>query len=190
MASIGTAAGRDVVWRSLQWPGVERLQLEWDATGIVATGLLIARPEGAPVAALYEIHCDAAWRVTCLSIQVLHDAARLDLVRHADGVWEVNEQPAPALRDCIDVDVSLSPFTNTLPIRRLDLAPGQTADLDVAYVTLPDLDVQPARQHYTCRRRDGHGGLFRYESGRFSADLMVDADGLVTTYEDLWERLA
>ena len=37
----------------------------------------------------------------------------------------------------IDVDISATPFTNTLPIRRLGLQPGEFAELDVAFVDAP-----------------------------------------------------
>jgi hypothetical protein len=181
---------RDVVWRSLQWPGIERLVVETDGTGVTAAGLLVARVDGAPVAALYEIHCDPAWQVDRVAVEVPGRADRLELSRDPRGAWTANGRALPGLAGCVDVDLSLSPFTNTLPVRRLGLAGGQAADLDVAYITLPDLAVTPARQRYTCLARDAHGGRYRYESGAFAAEVAVDADGLVTTYEGLWERPA
>ena len=178
----------EVIWKSLEWCGVERLQLEVEGAGVTAKGQLVGDPDGAPVGALYEIQCDAAWSVVRVAVQVL-GGSRLDLTRAPDGTWVANGRPLPSLHDCVDVDLSLTPFTNTLPIRRLGLAPGQVADLKVAYVTLPDLEVAPAQQRYTCQRRDEHGALYRYESGSFRADVTVDEDGLVTAYEGLWEAV-
>ena len=157
----------EVIWKSLAWCGVERLQLEVEGAGVTAKGQLVGDPDGAPVGALYEIRCDAAWNVVRVAVQVL-GGSRLDLTRAPDGTWvPANGRPLPSLRDCVDVDLSLTPFTNKLPIRRLGLAPGQAADLKVAYVTLPDLEVAPAQQRYTCQRRDERGALYRYESGNF-----------------------
>jgi uncharacterized protein len=175
----------DVIWKSLEWCGVERLQLEVEGAGVTAKGQLVGDPDGVPVGALYEIQCDAAWNVVRVAVQVL-GRSRLDLTRAPDGTWGANGHPLPSLDGCVDVDLSLTPFTNTLPIRRLSLAPGQAADLKVAYVKLPGLQVAPAHQRYICQRRDERGALYRYESGSFRADVTVDEDGLVTTYEGLW----
>jgi len=102
-------------------------------------------------------------------------------------------EPVPALDGCIDVDISATPFTNTLPIRRLGLKPGEAANLKVAYLAIPEMRVEPARQRYTCLERDDQGGLYRYESldgefAGFTADLPVDAGGLVLDYPGLFRR--
>jgi hypothetical protein len=61
----------------------------------------------------------------------------------------------------------------------------------VVYVSAPELSVEPVRQRYTLLSRDAGRGeaLYRYESGSFSADLTVDADGYVTSYPGLWRRV-
>ena len=54
------------------------------------------------------------------------------------------------------------------------------------------LDV--SRQRYTCLERDADGGLYRYEDRGtfrgFTADLPVDADGLVLDYPGIFRRLS
>jgi len=82
----------------------------------------------------------------------------------------------------------VTPFTNTLPIRRLDLAEGQTADIRVVYVLLPELTITIDPQRYTCLRR---GGRYRYESldSDFVREIDIDTDGLVVTYPGLFRRV-
>jgi hypothetical protein len=178
----------DVVWRARGWPGVERLELVEGSEGVTARSLLIASPEGELIGGRYEIICDEGWRVERLSLESLGTGRRLELVHGAAGGWIAAGQILPALGASMDVDINLSPFTNTLPIRRLELAPGAAADLEVVYISLPQLDVHPQRQRYTCLRRDASGALYRYESGTFAAAVAVDATGLVTHYEGLWDR--
>ncbi len=89
------------------------------------------------------------------------------------------------------MDISTTPFTNTLPIRRLDLDPGESQEIRVAYVDVPGMAVRPERQRYACLERHTGGGVYRYESldgNRFTADLTVDADGLVLDYPGLFLR--
>jgi uncharacterized protein len=91
----------------------------------------------------------------------------------------------PALEGCADVDLSFSPSTNTLPIRRLALTIGALETIDAAWVLFPDLEIRASRQTYT-RLSDQS---YRYASGDFAAELGVDAAGLVTDYWE-WQRIA
>src|SRR5215211_4036020 len=94
------------------------------------------------------------------------------------------------LDGCVDVDISATPSTNTLPIRRLGLKPGQSEELAVAYIRVPELLVGPERQRYGCLEARADGGLYRFEElpGGFTAKLPVDADGLVLDYPGLFRR--
>lgn len=102
--------------------------------------------------------------------------------------WRVNGRVRGALEGCDDVDLAITPATNTLPIRRLDPGVGAEVAARVAWVRFPSLAVEPALQHY----RNLGGGRFRYErrAGPVRAELEVDARGLVTRYGDSWERVA
>lgn len=65
--------------------------------------------------------------------------------------------------------------------------PGWTTgrlEIEVAYVSIPDLAVTRHAQRYT---RIATG--YRYESGHFTADVTVDEDGVVIDYADLWQRV-
>ena len=99
--------------------------------------------------------------------------------------------PLPDLQGCIDVYIRVTPATNTLPIRRLGLAVGDSRDIAVAYVPLPQGagDLRPRRvmQRYT--RLDGPG-RYRYEGldSGFVAEIEVDAAGLVLDYPGVFRR--
>jgi hypothetical protein len=97
----------------------------------------------------------------------------------------------PGLEGCVDVDISATPFTNTLPIRRLGLAPGESADVSVAYVDIDEMRAWTEEQRYTRLEQNSGDRLYKYESldGGFTADLPVDADGLVLDYPGLFRRV-
>ncbi|GAA0895951.1 putative glycolipid-binding domain-containing protein [Virgisporangium aurantiacum] len=182
----------DVVWASLAWPGTEHLVLTVDSGGIRADSLAVhALPDGPPVRVGYTLTTDDAARTRNVSIEVTASARTERLTLRADGAgaWTDGDgRPIADLDGCLDVDISCTPLTNTFPIRRLGLAVGDSADLEMAYVTLPPLRVRKAGQRYT-RLPDGPDGpVYRYESGTFRADLAVDADGLVVRYPELWRR--
>ncbi|WP_084700625.1 putative glycolipid-binding domain-containing protein [Cryptosporangium arvum] len=87
------------------------------------------------------------------------------------------------LDGCKYVDIADTPFTNTLPVRRLGLVRGAAADITVAYVDGMDLQPWPEPQRYTRLDRDG-ADVYRFTSldGGLTADLPVDAEGLVLDY--------
>jgi hypothetical protein len=117
----------------------------------------------------------------------------VDLEADGSDRWHAAGGQARAdLEGCIDVDISATPFTNTLPIRRLGLEPGGSSEIDVVYVDpLPALEVRREAQRYTYLEVREHGARYLYQSVRsgFRAELEVDADGLVLDYPDLWERV-
>lgn len=94
----------------------------------------------------------------------------------------------PQLAGCLDVDIAATPFTNTLPVRRLGAALQRRTPIAVVYVAVPSLSVRRMEQAYT---RLG-GGRYLYEGpiGAFQAELELDADGLVRHYPSLFTRLS
>ena len=176
---------KDVIWAAVQWPGLEYVIALAGADGVRADSQLVMAEEG-PARVSYQLECDARWRFRALSISVTgpDDERALTLTAEPGGRWTVNGEHRADLESCTDIDINVSPLTNTLPIRRLDWADGQAADLEVAYVSVPELTVESVHQRYTMLA----AGLFRYESGSFRTELPVDEDGFVLDYPGIWTR--
>ncbi len=182
-----------VLWTPLQQAGLEQLDLVENDTGVVADGLVLGIEHAIPFRLWYQVRADRDWNVRECFLQVGGEKGQA-LHLYSDGLGHWTDAAGAAystLDGCLDVDISGTPFTNTLPIRRLALAPGQAVDLLVAYITVPDLSVGPAQQRYTCLSRTASGGLYRYEGleSGFTADLLVDAQGLVVDYPGIWKRV-
>ena len=111
---------------------------------------------------------------------------RLALSADAAGNWTRDGQPVSELDDCVDADLEWSPSTNTLPIRRLALAPGETRAVAAAWIRFPSLEVERLDRSY--ERLDER--RYRYRSGLFSADLLVDDDATVLQYGVNWKAVA
>ncbi|TMD09413.1 MAG: hypothetical protein E6J01_01920 [Chloroflexi bacterium] len=174
---------RDVMWAPIPGPGLEHLHLAADRCASV----LIATDAGHPYSFSYHLTWDAGWHVRTVDARLLgEERAPIQLRTDGTGHWLTAQgEDMAALAGCIDVDFTASPFTNTLPIRRLGLQVGQSARLLVVYILVPTLEIRPATQTYT--RLDATH--YRYESGTFRADLPVDEDGLVLDYPGLWRRI-
>jgi hypothetical protein len=186
-------AARDLAWAALAWPGTEHLRITHGDDGVHADGLIVAVVDGKPLRLHYELRCDADWTCRTLTVaSLLEYGRRIELRGNGQGQWVTPAGVSlPGLEGCVDVDIAVTPFTNTLPIRRLGLAPGAAAEIVVVYVDVPTLALRAQRQRYTCLRRGPEGGRWRFDSvvSAFTADLAVDADGFVIEYPGLWRRV-
>lgn len=190
----GSTAGRHVFWEPWSDPGFEHLCFETGRDALVADGMILRQAAGAPAFRLrYRLKCDGSARVRAAEMRLWPGDGERDATLLSDGAGRWTDgrgRPLPALDGCLDLDIAATPFTNTLPIRRLGLRPGSAAEIAVAYVSVPDLRVTRARQRYTCLRAEGGGSVYLYENvdNGFRAELPVDADGIVRDYPGQWRR--
>jgi uncharacterized protein len=190
-AREGAPTIREAMWSAWQGPGLGHLRLAVRESGVVADGLVLGVTDGRPLRLSYEVRCDPYWRVRAARVGVPGEPPRVELLSDGEGNWSGSDgRTVSYLKGCEYVDISETPFTNTLPIRRLGLAPGGSAEITVAYFEGAELQPWPEPQRYT-RLETGDGGLtYRFVSlgGGFSADLPVDQDGLVLDYSGLFRR--
>ncbi|HWH26901.1 MAG TPA: putative glycolipid-binding domain-containing protein [Pseudolysinimonas sp.] len=172
----------DYVWRGLEYDGLERIRVE--EGGMMRATSIIDSARGRYS---YEVVCESDWTFRQLRLEAAAGERTLLITSNGRGAWTVNDEPRGDLTDAVDLDLSISPFTNTLPIRRLDLAVGDEGDVTAAYVSFPDLEVTVDEQRYTRLDED----LYLYESldSDFSREITVDATGIVVEYPGLFERL-
>ena len=179
-----------VRWRDWSGEGLEHLVLETRPDGVRADAAILGSTDsGEAFAARYRIDCDAGWRVRRLRLTVLGQDTELELSSNDAAQWtDGSGARCPDLAGAVDVDISGTPFTNTLPIRRLGLRTGESDTILVVYVRLPEVTVTAERQRYTCLEP---GSRYRFESlaSGFTREIEVDGDGLVLTYPDLFRRV-
>jgi hypothetical protein len=185
----------DVLWAAWDGRGFEHLRLDESPSAVRGDGLILTVDDsGAPFRARYVVECDGAWRVRQVRIEVLEEPLRvLALGADAHGRWaDAATGGALPFDGCIDVDIYPTPFTNTLPIRRLgDVAVGRPVAISVAWVKLPELTVHVAPQEYTLLERGGDGSRWRFRAldSDFTAEITVDGHGLVRDYPDIARRV-
>lgn len=202
------------VWKWLDRYGLEAATITMDGEGVQMCGLAVTELDARPLRLGYRLHLTSAWSFRAGELEVESaDGRRLLAISHTQAGWAVDGLPRADLAGCEDIDIMGSPLTNTLPIRRLEWAPGQSRELSMAYIRLPDLAVLPVRQGYT--RLDGKDApsapgerrfeytlvaraqhppapqrRFAYHSVEtgFRAELRVDEDGLVLDYPPYWRQ--
>lgn len=183
--------------RHLQWRGCwQAPAASWETLalgdGHADSQLRVAATEGQPPYQMdYRLAWDADWRLREAELWVDGgDLQRhLHLLADGQGHWRLGDGSALAELDgCLDIDIWPTPFTNSLPIRRLRLAAGESAALTVVYLEAPLLRPRPMRQGYACLDAR-HYHYRNLEGSDFQAVLAVDESGLVLDYPGLFERL-
>ncbi len=114
-------------------------------------------------------------------------AKTLSLAGDGSGKWSDSLEIVASVDGAIDIDLTATPFTNTLPIRRLGLDEGQSQEIMVAYVLIPELEVSAKRQRYTCLVENRRYRFEQIDDG-FVSEMDIDKNGLVMTYSGLFVR--
>jgi hypothetical protein len=174
-------------------PGAEHVIVtETDGHTLAADGVVVAMLDSGPGRIAYDLATDATGGTRRLSVRVDDPRGSWRVVLGSDGGgqwWEGDRRPRPDLAGGIDVDITVTPLTNTLPIRRLRLPAGGSAEILAVYVNVDARTVTAVPQRYTHLDGAGLAGRYRYEAGSFRADITVDAGGLVLDYPGYWRRM-
>ena len=192
-----------VTWRSDDGRGLEGTRLLLGAGGIRALGRMVhagGGPDDPPFTASYRLVAgpDGALHRLAVTSATAARERHLTLNRTDDGFWLLDTGSGgdrSAFDGALDVDLAYSPLFNTLPIRRLGLhrGPGDHL-LTVVFVALPELTTEVVEQRYrsvsplgTGERRDT--AVVGFTWAEFAADLVVDADAVVTSYPGVATRV-
>jgi hypothetical protein len=150
--------------------------------GHLLTGATTAVEDGQSWIVDYEIRVDAGWRTRRARVTGRSGSGLRTRLLEGDGEgrWRTDGEPAPHLDGCLDVDLESSAMTNALPVHRLALTSGATAQAPAAHVRTLDLSVERLEQQYA--RISNENGHQRYDytapAFDFSCQLLYDEAGL------------
>jgi uncharacterized protein len=183
-----SAAAAPILWRRLDVPGHDAASLQMDEEGAVLSGMA-AFHERAPTALAYVVQVDREWKTTEGHVWGWRglDAIDLRLHRDNDGTWTLNDELSPEVQGCMDLDLSFTPATNLLPLRRLALRIGQSAEVRSAWLEWPEVRLTPLVQRYARRSDTEYDYESRLPGGElFRSTLRVRPEGWVLDYGGLW----
>jgi hypothetical protein len=178
---------RVIRWQPVDAPGLEHFEIRETDWGYLAQSTVVGSFEGSDFGCRYEVTLDRNWTFRHLVLEKT-DGKVLILKSDGAGNWErAGGDALEQFAGCIDIDIGVTPFTNTLPIRRARFEVGVPQHFKMVWIPLDSLEPFIDAQIYT-KRDDAH---FHYAAadGSFGAVLTVDAEGFVIDYPGLYTRI-
>lgn len=136
--------GHTARWSTWGGEHTEDLTIGWENEGWTVSGV-VGRER-----IQYVVRLNASFQVRQLLLFRDLDEPDLWLATDGSARWgEVNGAHRVDLDGCTDVWLACTPFTASIPIRRLPLHVGDSADLRVLVIDVETLAVSPTRHRYT-----------------------------------------
>lgn len=186
-----------LTWLGEGVPRLEGVRVVLGGLRMRATGALVSTADGDEPAysATYSLATGDTGVVSRVSVRAVNAEGerQVTLNRSEDGIWLIDHGQGAERTDfdgAVDVDVMACVLFNALPVRRLGLhQQAGEHDLPVVYVRLPDLSVRLVRQTYRAAPMAGGPPTVSFRQDDFTANLTVDADGMVVDYPGLARRV-
>jgi len=176
---------RKIKWKGLKYPSQEDCILKETDNGVEVTSVITGTVGNKTFKLKYRVLANKLWETSLLDLHVISNGnERTLLLEKMKGCWLVNNAVDHRFDACVDIDISLTPFTNTLPIRRLVYNGHVRNKIEVVYIDIIANIIMPVTQYYT--KISDSVYLYENEKTTFSAELKTDSHGLVIAYPNLF----
>ena len=175
----------EILWRRLDAPGHDSCRLSRNDAGWVLEGTAVFSENSIPAMLGYQVVANSMWCTIQAHIHGWLGEQDIDLrvTRTRDGNWMLDGTAVPGLEANFDLDLSFTPATNLLQLRRVSMPEGDVMDLPVAWLDVASATLTCLPQRYERRAATSYW----YEAPGYSGLLKVRASGFILQYPGLWE---
>ncbi|MEI5908617.1 putative glycolipid-binding domain-containing protein [Bacillus spongiae] len=179
---------KEVFWESKEFVGCEYLQISKNGSRILAEGRVLFATKEEARHISYVIEMNNRWFTRNVQVYDIGKNKSICLQSDGKGKWFSNEKHVKEMDGAIDVDISVTPFSNTLPINRVEWQEKQVRTFNMIYIDVHTLSLKNIEQEYTYLGAFSEGRKFRYKCREYKTIITVDETGLVLDYPDLFSR--
>ncbi|GAB0157299.1 putative glycolipid-binding domain-containing protein [Chryseobacterium sp. Alg-005] len=179
---------KPIIWKGILYHSLEYFNLIESEENYRATSRIIGSFENTIYFVSYQIVIDKNWLIQNFTIEYEVNGVQSKVTGLKNGNdWKINGTDRPEFSNFKYIDISLTPFTNTLPINNLNLSKGQSCEIDVIYIHILEDKIKPVKQQYTKISKSEY--LYENIPKNFEARISVDDSGLVENYPGLFEKV-
>ncbi|MFP3832779.1 putative glycolipid-binding domain-containing protein [Chryseobacterium sp. SIMBA_028] len=177
-----------LIWKGITYQSLEYFNIKEDNGCYIVESRIIGFYKDQIYAVDYNLIIDKDWKIHEFVIKSEINRIKHQLTgKKLQEEWVINNVIHPDCKGFKYIDISLTPFTNTLPIHHLKLQENNPQEIDVIYIDVLNHHIKPAQQRYT--RTAANKYLYENIQTYFKAEILVDENGLVVTYPDLFEKI-
>ncbi|MET3036329.1 putative glycolipid-binding domain-containing protein [Chryseobacterium sp. NRRL B-14859] len=178
-----------LIWKGIFYQSLEYFTLTNKAENHLVESRIIGHIEDCIYSVQYHLIIDKDWMILQFFIESEINGVKNVLKgEKIQDEWKINDFINPDFKNFKFIDISLTPFTNTLPINHLTMSENDSQEIKVIYIDVLNSQIRPATQQYT--RTASHEYLYENIQTDFKAPILVDNAGLVTHYPGLFEKIA
>ncbi|WP_160136523.1 putative glycolipid-binding domain-containing protein [Chryseobacterium sp. c4a] len=180
---------KTLIWQGIAFQSLEYFKLKENDKDLQVTSKIIGCYEDKIYAVDYQLTIDSEWNIQEFMIESEINTVKNRLTgKKYQHEWKINNMINADFDGFNFIDISLTPFTNTLPINNLKLAENDTQEIKVIYIDVLNNLVKPVTQQYT--RIATHTYHYDNLQTDFKSDIVVDENGLVVNYPKLFDKIA
>ena len=178
----------NILWTGIEYHSLENLVLTKTEQGVEATSVIVGSYDDKIYRVDYLTKTNENWETIFFELRTQVSDKRDVVSYHSDGKgkWTKDGRPLNEFNGCIDIDISLTPFTNALPINRLQWKINQPQQIKVLFVDILNHQILSVKQCYTKLSETEY--KFENVPNDFEAVITVDEMGLVANYPELFVR--
>jgi len=180
---------KSFVWKGLLYDTEEHCLVHYHSGEIIIRSEIEGWAGKLPVYTEYFLRLNTNWEV--LEVDIRHTLGQ-DEYHYAytrnGAIWsDKTGADCADFGEAVFVDISLTPFTNTLPIRSLNFTEGEPQEISVVYFDVLENTISHKVQRYI--KKGGNSWLYENTDDDFSALITTDDDGFVTDYPNIFKML-
>ena len=179
----------NLLWAGIEYHSLENCIVDVSNTVTEINSTIIGFYEEKIYLAEYCIKTNKDWETFFVELKYRHSNNQVKLIlKKENDSWLLNNAKANEFNNCFDIDISLSPLTNSLAVNRLKLSNNQEQKIKVIYINILEQELKPVEQIY--KRLSKTKYLYQNVPNDFEAEIEVDESGFVVSYPSLFKRTA
>ena len=178
----------NILWTGIAYHSLENCVLTNSDESIDVNSVIVGTHDDKIYRVDYSIKINRNWESFFVEVKAQLSDKKEEINYHSDGRgnWTKNGVPVNESKGCIDIDISLTPFTNSLPINRLQWELNKPQQIKVLFFDILSQEIIPVQQRYTKLSNSEY--KFENVPNDFEAIITVDESGMVVNYPELFVR--